>query len=70
MDPMSEFLSCHAASEVYRMLGKRGLVSGDEMPAPLETLHEGEIGFHYRDGGHYFSRDDWMRFLAFFARNL
>lgn len=70
MDPMSEFLSCHAASAVYKMLGKKGLVSKDEMPAPLECLHEGEIAFHYRDGGHYCSRDDWMRFLAFFERHL
>lgn len=70
MDPLSEFLSCHAASEVYRLLGKQGLVSADEMPEPLEVLHEGEIGFHYRDGGHYLSRADWMRFLAFFERHL
>jgi hypothetical protein len=70
MDPESEFLSCHAASEAYKLLGKQGLVSDDKMPAPLEALHEGEIAFHYRDGGHYFSRDDWMRFLAFFKKHL
>ena len=70
MDPKSEFLSCCAASAVYKMLGKKGLVCNDEMPAPLEYLHEGEIGFHYKDSGHFFSRKDWMGFLAFFERNL
>ena len=29
-------------------------------------LHAGRIGYHRRPGLHYFSREDWNRFIAFF----
>lgn len=70
MDPKSEFLSCCAASEVYKMLGKQGLVHGGEMPQAGEALHEGSIGFHIREGGHAFSREDWQHYMAFFKKHL
>jgi len=70
MDPKSEFLSCCAASKVYQMLGLKGLVCGDEMPATGEALLEGEIGFHYKEGGHCFSREDWLHYMAFFKKHL
>ena len=70
MDPLSEFLSCCAASEAYRLLGKRGLVHEDRLPAPGQTLHDGEIGFHIREGGHFFSREDWQHFMNFFKKHL
>ena len=70
MDPVSEFLSCHAASSVYKMLGKRGIVSGEEVPTPGEALQEGEIGFHIREGGHFLSREDWQHFMAYFKKHL
>ncbi len=70
MDPESEFLSCCAASSAYRLLGKQGLVCPDRLPAPGEALHEGEIGFHIRKGGHCMSREDWNHFMAFFKKHL
>lgn len=70
-DPVSEFLSCVAASEAYRFLGRRGLVyREDAYPAVGEALHRGEIGYHLREGGHFLSRYDWQRFLAFMAMRL
>jgi len=70
MDPVSEFLSCYAASAVYKLFGKQGLVCNDEVPAPGEALIDGEIGFHIRQGTHYCSREDWLHFMAFFKKHL
>lgn len=70
MDPLSEFLSCHAASSVYKMLGKKGIVSKDEFPKPGNVYHEGEIGFHVREGGHFLRREDWQLFMEFFKKHI
>lgn len=70
MDPVSEFLSCCAAGEVYTLFGKRGFVHGGEVPQPGQALQEGEIGFHIRAGGHYLSREDWQHFMAFFKKHM
>lgn len=70
MDPMSEFLSCCAASEVYKVLGKQGLVHENAMPAPGQPLQEGEIGFHIREGGHCLTRTDWQHFMNFFKKHM
>lgn len=61
-DPASELLSCYAAA------------AGDKEAFPYEetsedydfNLHAGRIGYHRRPGLHYFSREDWNRFVAFF----
>lgn len=61
-DPASELLSCYAAA------------AGDKEAFPYEetsedydfNLHAGRIGYHRRPGLHYFSREDWNRFIAFF----
>ncbi len=58
-DPESEFLACVAASRVYELLGLKGLVTEDKMPEPGIRLHKGQVGYHIREGGHFFSRDDW-----------
>ena len=47
---------------------------GDKEAFPYEetsedydfNLHAGRIGYHRRPGLHYFSREDWNRFIAFF----
>ena len=65
-DPKSEFLSCVSASEVYELLGHYGLVTPDEYPSPPTALFEGKIGYHIREGHHYFSRTDWLRYMEFF----
>lgn len=67
-DPRSEFLGCVAASEAYRIYGKKGLVTPDQYPEVPDTLHEGEIGYHIRKGTHYLSRYDWQQVIAYRRR--
>jgi len=69
-DPKSEFLSCVAASEVYKLLGYKGIVTQDEYPKAGTSLHEGEIGYHIRTGHHYFSRYDWNQYMRFMRRKI
>lgn len=64
-DPISEFLSAQAASEAYRLLGCRGLVSPDARPEPEKMLLEGEIGYYMRLGCHGMSRKDWLAHMRF-----
>lgn len=70
MDTFSEFLSCCAASEAYKILGKTGFVTEDEVPQPGAVFHEGEIGFHIREGGHFLRREDWQLFMDFFKKHM
>ena len=70
MDPLSEFVSLYEASRAYRLLGKKGLISGDTMPNPGEPLIDGDLGFYVRNGQHALSREDWNVFLDFFDKNL
>lgn len=63
-DPRGEYASAYHASEVYRLLGKRGLTS-PEPPAPNEPILKSEVGYHVREGGHSVEMYDWLRFLEF-----
>jgi len=67
-DPLSEFLSCVAADEVYRFLGIKGFIYPDRLPAPGDIFHEGAIGYHVRPGTHYLSRYDWQRFMDYMKK--
>lgn len=64
-DPKSEFLACVAAGEAYEAYGSTGLATPDRYPVPGEWLHEGDIGYHLRDGSHYMGRFDWQRFFDY-----
>lgn len=64
-DPVSEFLSCAAASNVYEKLGLKGLETPDCLPVPGTCLHGGRIGYHMRGGTHFFSREDWNKIIDF-----
>ncbi len=64
-DPWSEFLSCAAASKAYELLGEKGLVTPDEKPEVGTALLEGCLGYHLREGLHFFSRSDWLRYMEF-----
>ena len=64
-DPESEFLSCVAASKVYKFLDLKGLVNDDKFPEAGTTLQEGNIGYHIRKGTHFLSRYDWQRFIEY-----
>lgn len=69
-DPNSEYLCLCETSRVYELLGVKGLVHEDRFPIPGDTLHEGAIGLHLREHGHYLSRYDWNQYMAFIRRNL
>lgn len=60
-DPLSEFLSCVAASPMF----EKGIVFPDRKPGDNEKYHEGDIGWQIRPGEHYFSRFDWQRLIEF-----
>ena len=63
--PIGEFLACVAASEAYEKYGKKGLSDISKLPPVGSSLHDGEIGYHLRPGGHFLSRYDWLRFMEF-----
>lgn len=64
-DPEAELLTTLHASSVWELLGKRGLVTGEEMPDENTTLHAGDVGYHLRSGQHFLSRQDWNYYMDF-----
>jgi hypothetical protein len=69
-DPVSEFLSAYAASPVWDLLDRKGLVSPAELPKVGTSLTEGCIGYHLRAGRHFLSRADWGHYMAFLKRKM
>jgi hypothetical protein len=65
-DPRGEYLGAYHASEVYRLLGKKGLASEDTPPAG-QPIIESDVGYHIREGGHSVGLYDWERILEFMA---
>ena len=63
-DGRGEYLSAYHASEVYRLLGKKGL-SSESSPPVGEAIIESDVGYHIRKGGHSIEMYDWRRFLDF-----
>jgi hypothetical protein len=63
-DGRGEYLSAYHASEVYRLLGKKGLDSKASPPVG-EAIIESDVGYHIREGGHAIEDYDWQRFLDF-----
>ena len=64
-DPMSEQLACLAAAPAFA----DGMLDGDKEAEPGDVFFEGRIGYHMRRGAHYFSREDWLRLIAFVKRH-
>ncbi|MBR5307420.1 MAG: hypothetical protein IKU43_01510 [Clostridia bacterium] len=68
-DPESEYLCCVAAGEYWKLYGKTGFVyNGERMANVTEVFHEGCIAYHMRSGVHYWSREDWNKFLDYFLK--
>jgi hypothetical protein len=63
-DPREEYLSAYYASEVYRLLGKKGLNS-ESSPPVGKAIIESDVGYHIREGGHSIEMYDWHKFLYF-----
>ena len=66
-DPKGEFLAALHASEVYELLGKRGL-GAVEQPGVDEPV-AGTVGYHVRSGKHDVTAYDWDRYLDFADRH-
>ncbi len=64
-DPDSQFLACFAASEAF----KNGLSCEDRLPKIDDVYFDGDIGYHMKEGLHYFSRKDWNRLSDFVKRH-
>ncbi len=62
-DPDSELLACCASSGAW---GADGLICEDRLPRVGDVYHGGHVGYHLRAGEHYFSREDWNTFIAFY----
>ena len=60
-DPLSEQLCCFAASPAF----PNGFVCPDRVAVAGEGFLEGDIGYHLRQGMHYFSRQDWHQLIKF-----
>jgi hypothetical protein len=65
-DSNGTFLATVAASPVYQLLGRRGLVI-DAFPAPDVSLITGDLGFRQQHGGHT-SLPNFPAFLTFASR--
>jgi len=63
-DGRGEYLSAYHASEVYRLLGKKGLNS-EESPPLGKAIFKSDVGYHIRKGGHSITAYDWERFVDF-----
>jgi hypothetical protein len=62
-DPRGEFLSAQAASEVWKLYGKKGL-NVAEQPAVDTPIGE-EIGYHCKTGKHGITPYDWEQYYNF-----
>lgn len=68
-DPVSEMLTCVAASEAFEKAGKQGFVFENRLPQVGDEFHDGSIGYHLRAGLHYFSREDWLKVIKFINKH-
>ena len=67
-DPKGEFLAARHASEVYHLLGLKGLET-KSIPPIESPIHEGRIGHHIHAGRHDLIEYDWQRFMDFADRH-
>lgn len=68
--PENEYLSAVAVSEYFESIGKTGLIAPRQYPTVGEYFHEGDVGFHLRDGGHFLSRYDWQLYMAYVKKHM
>lgn len=66
-DPASEYLGCCAASSAWESAGKKGFVHPDRLPETGDRFAQGDVAYHLREGAHYLSRQDWLRYMEFLA---
>jgi hypothetical protein len=66
-DPKGEFLAAAAASEVYELLGKKGIGTA-QMPPVNQPVGE-TVRYHVRTGKHDITGYDWQQYLDFAERH-
>ena len=64
-DPRSEYLCCVAAKPAFA----GDFAHPDRMPGSDECFLQGTLGYHLREGTHYFSRQDWLRLMEFVKKH-
>lgn len=69
-DPYSQQLCCVAASPAWTLHHLPGFTGPEERMEVNTDCPEGCIGHHLRDGVHFLSRQDWLRYMAFVRRHL
>jgi len=67
-DPKGEFLAAVAASEVYELLGKKGV--GTVAMPPVNQPVGDAVRYHVRTGKHDITAYDWQQYLDFAERQL
>jgi hypothetical protein len=67
-DPNGEFLGAVAASDVYELLGRKGL--GTKQMPPANQPVGDTVRYHVRTGKHDNTAYDWEQYLDFADRHL
>lgn len=67
--PKGEFAFCRQSSPAWEIYGKTGFV-GPETAELNRTYYDGNVGYSYRTGTHFFSRIDWKNMLNFFDKKI
>jgi hypothetical protein len=62
-DPKGEFLAAVAASEVYELLGRKGI--GTKTMPPVNEPVGDAVRYHVRTGKHDITAYDWQQYLEF-----
>lgn len=69
-DPMSEQISCVAASPAWHLCGKKGFIGPEEPAETGVSYNEGEIGYLKRDGIHFLGRPDWLDYMIYIEKHM
>lgn len=69
-DPDYEYLSCVTAGSYFEKSGQKGFIRPDRMPETGDFFSDGDIGYHLRNGVHYFSRTDWQYYIKFLNKHI
>ena len=62
--PENEYAACLLAAPYYNEKGLKTCLA-DKMPEVGNDVKDGYIGYHIRHGRHYFSREDWLKYLEY-----
>lgn len=70
-DPVSEQLCCFAAGKMWEeKYNMTGLIHKDKIVDVGECLPEGHVGFFRREGCHFLSYHNWLKYINFIKQHL